>query len=385
MPATYRLLAAPLLAVLLPAAALHAQATGVDPWRSPATPTRSALLYDRFETLGKEDGLPSDRVTTVLADGEDLWVGTDRGLAIRRGGVWTLYGESDGLSHPYVTSVARDAAGGLWISTLRGLNHLSGGTIRSFNQFNSGLMNDVVYHVVVEGDLVWAATAAGVSCLDTRSQSWALYNHENSIMHEPWCYSLALGPARTWVGVWGGGVVELDRQTNLWREYRDPDGEMELDLIRDDGPIHDVTAFLAYDEGVLWQATYFGLSRYDGRRWRTYLEHDTGLPGNFLNHVWARGHTAWLASDQGFGVFDGDTCVTYRRNDAGRCDVLVWKDGREIERWSLSTAPPDNYILWVQGGESEVWLATGRGLCHGLAERRPQGGPDVEHNERREP
>ncbi len=253
----------------------------------------------------------------------------------------------------------------MWISTFGGLSRLSGGRIVNYTQLDSGLMNDVVYHVVVDGGQVWAATAAGTSRYDTASGSWALYDHENSIMHEPWCYALALGAGRTWIGVWGGGVVELDHVTGRWREYRDPDHEMEIDLLRDDGPIHDVTAFVAYDAGVLWQATYFGLSRYDGRRWRTYRKEDSGLPGNFINHVSARGRIAFVGSDEGFGVTDGETFVSYQRDDGGGCEVTTHRDGASVERQTLATAPADNYVLWTLARDGEVWLATGRGLSHG--------------------
>lgn len=337
-------------------------------WTSPANPTPAALFYDRWETLTSRDGLPSDKVTTILIDGENLWVGTDHGLARRRGSDWTYWTEINGLGHRYVTSLSRDSrSGDLWIATFGGLSHLSGGKIKNYTQLNSGLMNDIVYDVEVDGDLVCAATAAGTSCLDTRSGNWALYDHENSIMHEPWCYALTFGGGRLWIGVWGGGVVELDRATGLWREYRDPDKEMEIDLMRDDGPLHDVTAFVAWDQGVLWQATYFGLSRYDGRRWTTYRKEDSGLVGNFINHVAARGHTAFLATDEGFGVFDGTTSVAYKRLEDGRCEVTIQRDGEEPETKILDSAPADNYVLWSLPGEDDVWIATGRGLSHGRA------------------
>jgi ligand-binding sensor domain-containing protein len=349
----------------------------VDPWKAPAHPVRPTLLYTRFETIGVADGLPSERVTCVLAEDDDLAVGTDRGLALRRGGVWTVIGEEQGLSHPYVTSIARHAASGdLWIGTLRGLNRLSGGRLRTYTQRESGLMNDVVYDVAVEGDLVWAATAAGASILDVGLGTWQLYDTSNSIFHEPWCYALARGPGRTWIGLWGGGIAELDHASWEWREYRDPDGEMELDLLRDDGPIHDVTSAIAYDAGVLWQATYFGLSRYDGRRWSSYTAADTGLPGDFIHHVDALGHTVWIASDQGVGVFDGETCTSYRRREDGRCDVAVWRDGSEVERHTLDTAPAHDYVLWVQGGENEAWFATARGLTHAVADPAGRDEPE---------
>jgi hypothetical protein len=75
----------------------------------------------------------------------------------------------------------------------------------------------------------------------------------------------------------------------------------------------------------------------------------------------------WLSTDQGLGVFDGETCVSYRRAPDGRCDVRVRRGGAEVERRTLPTAPADDYVLWAQGGPRDVWLATGRGLSHGIA------------------
>ena len=69
----------------------------------------------------------------------------------------------------------------------------------------------------------------------------------------------------------------------------------------------------------------------------------------------------------GLGVFDGRDCVTYERQADGTCLVRVVRDGDEIERRTLATAPADNYVLWAQGGASDVWIATARGLSHGVA------------------
>ncbi len=349
----------------------------LDPWKRSANPRQSAIVYDRFETLGVADGLPSEHVTSVLAEGDDLYVGTDRGLAVRRGGTWTVIDESDGLSHRYVTSVARDVASDTtWVSTLKGLSRISGGDVRVYTQKNSGLVNDVIYHCVTDGPLVWCGTGAGMSVLDTRSGSWTIYDTANAIMREPWCYAIALGPQRAWIGLWGGAIAELDRRTGRWREYRDPDGEMEIDLLKDDGPIHEVTSFVAFEDGMLWQVTYFGMARYDGRSWQSFTKADAGLPGDFMQHVATRGRAAWLGTDEGFGVMRDDTVISYVRQDDGTCLVRTVKAGVEQETRTIATAPGDNYILWTFPRERDVWIATGSGLSRGIARETTDGGDD---------
>ena len=83
----------------------RAAAARTDPWTATSNRRRPALLYGRFESLGRADGLPSDRTTCVLAEGDLLAVGTEDGLALRRGGAaWTVKSEKDGLAHRYVTS-----------------------------------------------------------------------------------------------------------------------------------------------------------------------------------------------------------------------------------------------------------------------------------------
>lgn len=351
-----------------------------DPWAVPERPTVSATRYTRFATLTRKDGLPSDHVTCVLPSpggagtgGDDeLWVGTDHGVGVRRGRTWTCFDAKRGLSHDVVTSLARDpATGDVWVGTLRGATRISGGACHVVHQLNSGLVNDIVYDVKVDGPRVWFATQGGASVLDTTTKAWAVWDHRNSIMHEPWCYAVAIAPGRTFIGLWGGAVVERDLTTGLWREHRDPDGEMELDLDRDDGPIHEVSSFVAWSEGVLWQSSYFGLSRFDGRAWRSYTSADTGLPGDFVQHVAARGRTAWLGTDQGFAVFDGTTCVAYTREDDGRCRVTVRVDGGEPTVSHLATCFGDNDVRWIAPGADEAWLATGHGLSHASTDPPP--------------
>ena len=83
---------------------------------------------------------------------------------------------------------------------------------------------------------------------------------------------------KVYYAVWGSGVLEYDQQTRTWKDYDDPDGETEIVLFKDQGLIHEITTSVSYVNKILWVATYFGDSRYDGRNWQNFLTKDSGLP-----------------------------------------------------------------------------------------------------------
>ena len=93
---------------------------------------------------------------------------------------------------------------------------------------------------------------------------------------------------------------------------------MEIDLYRDDGIVHVIVTGASHVEDALWISTYFGNCRYDGRHWRGFYAHETGIPSDFTNNVKGRSsREAWFATDKGVGVvadFPTDTYVNYTRD-----------------------------------------------------------------------
>ena len=152
----------------------------------------------RWENFTTADGLPDNRVYSVCVDGGRVWAGTDNGLALFEHGKWKVFTPADGLAHRAVLSLALDKqTHDLWIATMGGLSRYSAGRFDTFTQLNSGLANDVVYGVAVEGDFLWVATAAGGSRLNTRTGEWSLYNERNTPMYEIWTYGVAAAPTRS--------------------------------------------------------------------------------------------------------------------------------------------------------------------------------------------
>ncbi len=149
--------------------------------------------------------------------------------------------EKDGLPFKVVTAIDVDRkTGDVWLGLFGGgLARLSGGRFDHWHQMNSGLVNDVVYGVAIENDNVWAATTAGASRLNTVTGEWTVFTEKNAPMEEIWNYAASYdGKDKVYLAVWGSGVLEYDIRTGKWKEYLDPDGEMEIDLYRDDGINH---------------------------------------------------------------------------------------------------------------------------------------------------
>jgi ligand-binding sensor domain-containing protein len=333
-----------------------------------ATPSMPRFRWDTFTTA---NGLPDNHVFSVCVDGDRVWASTENGLGLYQNGKWRAFTPADGLVHRVVLFVAPDPrTGDVWIATMGGLSRYTAGRFDNFTQLNSGLPNDVVYGVGVEGDSVWVATAAGGGRMNVRTREWSYFNERTTPMYEIWTYGVHATATKVYYAVWGGGVLEYDVKSGRWKDYNDPDGETEIVLYKDQGLVHEITTSVSYAEKdrVLWVATYFGASRYDGRNWRNFLEKDSGLPSNFLNQVKAiDGTHAWFSTDKGLAYFDGENWAVYRTSPENHKPEIVVRDAAgAVTRSEAATAPAHNYVLGVDFQRDDIWVATAHGLGHGV-------------------
>jgi ligand-binding sensor domain-containing protein len=332
----------------------------------PVIPTMPRFRFENFTTA---NGLPDDHVFSVLVDGDRIWAGTQNGLGLYENGTWKTYTTKDGLAHRAVTSLALDKrTGDVWAGTMGGLSRISGGRIDTFTQLNSGLSNDVVYGVSVESENVWVATAAGACKLDLHTNQWSLFNERNTPMIEIWVYGVSATPTKVYYAVWGSGILEYDQQKKIWDKYEDPDGETEMVLFKDQGLIHEITTSVSYVDNILWAATYFGDSRYDGRYWHNFLTKDSGLPSNFTNVVkGVDAKRAWFGTDKGLAYYDGTNWAVYRPSmTTGKPEMTVRDAKGNVSPVTVSTAPAHNYVLGIDFQGDDIWVATAKGLSHGI-------------------
>jgi len=288
------------------------------------------------------------------------------GLAVYEKGKWKTYTTKDGLAHNGVVSVDySEQTGDVWIATLGGLTRWSAGKFESFNQFNSGLPNDLVYNVICDGKDIWVATGGGAGHYNTFTNEWEIFTEKNAPMHEPWTYALSAGEGKIFIAAWGGGVIEYNTTTKQFRDYTDPDGFMEIDLQPNDGPVHDITTATSWANGKLWISTYFGMSMYDGKYWKGFFDHDSGLASNFINFIRAEGDVAFSCTDRGLSSTNGESWVTYKKNENNEDGVAIVTKGNEKKEIPLSQSIAHNFIIGVDGEDDVLWVATSKGVSRG--------------------
>jgi hypothetical protein len=352
-------------------------ATCAAPAQTAGSGNKLPFVYTKWKQFTTENGLPNDHIFAVKSDGPRIWLGTENGLAMidKASGKVKSWTEKDGLPWRVVTAIDVDKkTGDVWLALFGGgLARFSGGRFEHWHQMNSGLVNDVAYGVAVENDNVWVATTAGASRYNTVSREWSVFTEKNAPMEEIWNYGVNYRDGKVHLAVWGSGVLEYDVATGRWKDYLDPDGEMEIDLYRDDGIVHVITTQANYIDKVLWVSTYFGVCRYDGRNWRAFYNKDSGNPSDFNNNLRARsGNEAWFATDKGVGaIMDAatNTWVAYTRDPKSKTGkAVVTRDKTVLETVEMGLNLTHNYILAIDVEDNDVFIATSKGLAWGVGE-----------------
>jgi ligand-binding sensor domain-containing protein len=329
--------------------------------------TEPIPVYSNWKHYTTKDGLPSDKAYAVRAVGDKVWVGTHDGLSVLENGEWTTYTTEDGLPHNGVVAIdVCEETGDVWIGTLGGLSRFAAGKFENFDQLNSGLPNDLVYSVICSGKDIWTATGGGAGHYDSYAKKWEIFTEQNAPMHEPWTYGVSAGDGKIFIAAWGGGLIEYDPKKQKFKDYTDPDGEFEIDLLPNDGIVHDITTATSYGNGVLWVSTYFGLSRYDGTHWNGYFDHDSGLASNFINFIRTEGAVVYVCSDNGLSCTNGKDWVTYKKNDNSVNGKAILTTGAEkTGEVNLSPSISHNFIIGVDVEDDKLWVATSKGVSCG--------------------
>ena len=370
-------------------------------------PTESGLSYrtgDGWETVGIEQGLPTNPTCCILQDREgSMWVGlAGAGLARWLGyQEWQSWTPSEGLVGSNGQAFHRDRSGALWIGTEGGLQKLGvNGKISRLWTAQQGLGGTKVRAIASSVDgTVWVGSApGGISRLDPRSG--AVHNYRlGSTEEDNYVTGIVADPEqRLWVTTQGAlfrstpprGPLEFERQILPLSSSMETFGQMLIDskgrwwfsgsagLLRKegdrwtrfttgDGLRNDSLDTLAETpDGSIWigYLDALGISRLTFDHGKPSLQHyseQNGLKSDEVAALATDGRGwLWVTSNDGVDAFDG-----YSWRHYSQAQGLLWDDCVAKALF----ADPDG----------SVWIGTSRGISriHLPAEQTPKAAPPV--------
>ncbi len=245
-----------------------------------------------------KDGLRSQSILSIAQDRAGVkWFGTNGGgLTSYDGKRWKTYDSKDGLVDEYVWSLAFEPDGTMWVGTWYGVNKIKRADERPWGRYTlEVLANEWVYVTMVDKDgTKWFGTEGGVNSFDGRV--WWTWTHKDG-----------LGADQALIEKELGKKIELLPSGKRHREHEIKANEYNPDY---------VVSGVVDREGNKWFGTWgAGLSRFDGKSWRTYTMSD-GLPGNMIHSLKldSRG-ILWIGTNGGVSRFDGKGFKNYKMED----------------------------------------------------------------------
>ncbi|MFO7682632.1 MAG: hypothetical protein R6X34_21555 [Chloroflexota bacterium] len=120
--------------------------------------------------LTTAEGLPSDKVMALLADGETMWIALDTGLAKYADGQVSMALDKNRLPHPYLRALALDESGNLLLGANLSIVRYDGEQTEVLINFpQEGFMDWLTTLAVGENGRIWAGTANGLFYSDDGS------------------------------------------------------------------------------------------------------------------------------------------------------------------------------------------------------------------------
>ncbi|HWW61990.1 MAG TPA: two-component regulator propeller domain-containing protein, partial [Thermoanaerobaculia bacterium] len=258
----------------------------------------------------------------------NLWVPTDRGVAVHERGAWRVIGSDDGLPTEWARHVMEDREGSIWVASL-GIHRLLGrGELVSYKRAD-GLPNEVIWCFLRDRDgRLLVGTDLGLA-RSLRTQ-WDVVRGTEGLQVR----SVADDDGVLWTGGTPAEILRIDG-ANV-RRYGEADGVVArtiLHIARDrngtiwagtraggllrkaaneerftrvDVPLGDAAEDFRYviedSRGRIWAAGNHGLAMFANGRWRRYTTKD-GLADAHLSYLMeTAAGDLWIAYFEPHGI-----------------------------------------------------------------------------------
>lgn len=259
-------------------------------------------------TTNDHEGVPIRSLATDKAG--RIWVGTFDGLyVLNRDGQWSTYDEKSKIVYESYTSnaIVVDRFDRIWVANDEGLRmFLPDGTKTFFTKENSGLPDDYITALAEDPQgHIWIGTyRQGVVVFDTNGQ-WKTYQVDGSPTgaFDKWVTALFIDAQdRVWVGMKSGKFSTLTADGN-WTTYDVYPYGIQSDPAYDD---KDINVFAMDEQGRLWIGTADALFALDqDGTWTAYTQVNSGLSPDHISALAIDGNgRLWITTFQETIVFD---------------------------------------------------------------------------------
>lgn len=330
----------------------------------------NCLKGKNITTYTHDNGLPDNSLTGIWQDVPGrLWIGSDHGLILFRGNNFHPYDWRYGLSDRLAGVIRSDTQGNLWVGNNSGLSQFKEG--RFFEELDQNgnpfgkvnvLFND---H---EGSL-WAGTQEGLFLLTQKRL--LVYGRPQQLTHDNITSVLEDNEGSLWIGTWGGGLDRLKDETITCYA---PSNDFQFDL---------VSALGLGSNGSLWVGGYYGGGLIQIQRgtivWRTRQDDLANVSIRVLREDQAG--RLWIGTKQGLLCLSGGKLVTNSatrvishttvRAIAADADGAMWfgtdnglgewKEGRLTRLTTASGLSDDVVTALYEDEDGVLWIGTAGG------------------------
>ncbi|HUA83673.1 MAG TPA: two-component regulator propeller domain-containing protein [Bryobacteraceae bacterium] len=276
-----------------------------------------------------ENGLPSDMIQDVVADGDTIWVCTASGLVRFEHGAMKVFRRADGLSSDLVRGAAVAPDGKLWIGGESTRLTVWDGTKFTSHALASMPPDAGVRSMAFAQDgTLWIGTSEGL--VEYKNGHDRLYTTRDGLVDD-WILSLFAGrDGSLWIGT-RAGFSRLRKDELV--SFRPEEGLSQSN----------VYSIFEDREGSLWVGTKHGLNQFLDGHAVPYTENE-GLPSN---------NTGPLLEDRGNNIWVGTLGSGLSRFDGHKFTVLTSRDGL-----------PSNFVYALaEGAAGSLWVGTNLGLA----------------------
>ena len=360
-----------------------------------------------ISNIGKS--LPDRKINCLLPiTNEELWIGTDNGVARWNGVEVTTAGLAASLSHVQALTMIKDRDANVWVGTSKGLIRINPQGTASFLKRDGDSVPVTALFEDREGNL-WAGNSKSIERL--RDSAFVTYSTDQRIPAPNSGPVYVDSESRVWFGPAAGGLYwlrgeQVERvtsaglgddviysiagdKTGLWigrqkgglthLSYKDGSYKTETYTEAQGLAQNSVYALNQNRDGSVWAGTLSGgVSRFSGGKFRNYTTKD-GLASNTVNAiVESADGTMWFATPNGLTVLSKDRWQTFKIQDgltsdrvnclfedsvgllwAGTDDGLAFFDSGRFQTPATVPAAFHEPILGlVADGSGWLWIAT---------------------------